>query len=227
MVGFKCMQVQAWVHAWSPWAAQSLHARPVACTRPRQAAWIVPIVFDCGYIQVKECIRTNYLASSHSFLQNELDSIVTIWNNHTIRKSRRNLPSGRPNVMYQEPSLYNTRSYITPMHPVELGQHRELCTARSSIPCDEDMYDLCCCLMAQNNWQPSNTANGAVEMYLNLRELMRNALHIWHTPPPSPYVDVFLLNTTVVIFWMCVLLVFHAKLRCKYSAVLAYYQWLN
>jgi hypothetical protein len=44
-----------------------------------------------------------------------------------------------------------------------------------------------------------------VEMYLNLRELMRNALHIWHTPPPpSPYVDVFLLNTTVVIFWMCV-----------------------
>jgi len=111
-------------------------------------------------------------------LQNELDSMATIWNNHAIRESRRNLPSGRPNVMYELPCLYNTRSYITQMTQAELQQYRNLSTPRSSIPCDENMHELCCHIMSNNHLRLPDTTEEAVDLYLHLRNTIRNALSI-------------------------------------------------
>jgi len=40
---------------------------------------------------------------------------------------------------------------------------------RSSIPCDTDMFELCCEVMADENLEPPTTFDEAVNVYLLLR----------------------------------------------------------
>ncbi|ELT92160.1 hypothetical protein CAPTEDRAFT_215021 [Capitella teleta] len=67
-------------------------------------------------------------------LQNELDAMLLSWNNHVIRKTRRGLPSGRPSVMYEFPSLYGVRSYQTDIRSGELENHEILCFCELAFP---------------------------------------------------------------------------------------------
>ncbi len=59
----------------------------------------------------RQCIRYVYL----DLLRQELQGVMTMWNTHAIRSYRRCLPSGKPDVMFYLPQIYDTRSYKKPV----------------------------------------------------------------------------------------------------------------
>ncbi len=126
----------------------------------------------CGLISIR-------LIMDLRFLQAELDATFQVWNNHNIRKTRRGLPSGKPTIMFEVPSLYGTRSYLTEVVQNEIDAARQLCSFRQAMPCDNDVYELCCHVMSQNGLQYPriNVHNDNINVYLQLRHILRNMLN--------------------------------------------------
>lgn len=108
----------------------------------------------------------------------ELDRTTEVWNGHVIRVSRRGLPSGRPNIMMEAPFLYGTRSYLNNITQQEIDDSKNICEFRKAIPCDEDMYNLCCNSMRENNLDYPNSCEEAIQLYFTLRVLIRNQLGV-------------------------------------------------
>jgi len=110
--------------------------------------------------------------------QSELDVTARVWNSHVIRQSKRGLPSGRPTVMFEVPSLYGTSSYLNTISEQELNACVQLCSFRSAIPCDTDMYTLCCQTLRQHQLAYPDTPDQAMHAYCTLRQSIRNLLNL-------------------------------------------------
>ena len=110
--------------------------------------------------------------------QDDLDKVAAVWNRHRIRSSNRGLPSGRPCVMYEVPIIYNTHSYLVPITEQELRVHRDRCTFRKAIPCDEDVFKLSCSLLAASNQFLPKSADEAKDLYLKLQMEARQLLQV-------------------------------------------------
>ena len=110
-------------------------------------------------------------------LQDELDSTVKTWNNHVIRPSRNpNVPSGRPNIMYEVPRIYLTYDYKQNVDVNELNACQNECLSRSTFPCDEDVYNVCIFLMQDRSLNmPTNPYNG-VDLFMHLRDSVKELL---------------------------------------------------
>lgn len=67
-------------------------------------------VIDVSLTMVRECIRFCYL----DLLRAELNLIRIKWNTHNLRPSTGNelSPSGKPDVIFHFPEIYNTESYL-------------------------------------------------------------------------------------------------------------------
>lgn len=72
-----------------------------------------------------QCIRFCFMP----LLQAELNSIVKQWNTHHITTSASCItPSGKPDVMYYLPGMYNTIDYTKPFNDVDLNIMEEVMT---------------------------------------------------------------------------------------------------
>ena len=103
---------------------------------------------------------------------------LDVWNNHKIRKNKGGLPSGRPVVMLEVPALYGTSSQLIPLATDELDSVEDQCTHRSVIPCDEDVYKMCCCLMGSHGYSVPNNPKSGLDLYFFLRSSLREMLGI-------------------------------------------------
>lgn len=116
------------------------------------------------------------LYSTILFFQAELDKVVELWNSHRIRPSKnRNVPSGRPVVMYTcGERLYGVenRLHRTPLHTIHVCL--EQCTVKGSVPCDETVFALCCLLMEEHDRQKPDCGEEAVLLY----QFLRNAINV-------------------------------------------------
>uniref|UniRef100_X2A7L6 Secreted protein n=1 Tax=Capitella teleta TaxID=283909 RepID=X2A7L6_CAPTE len=65
------------------------------------------------------------------------------------RPELRGNPSGRPSVMYEFPSLYGARSNQTDIISGELENQEDLVLMRTSVPADDDMFQICCHTVAE------------------------------------------------------------------------------
>lgn len=94
-----------------------------------------------------------------------------MWNLHEVRKSRNDqLQFGRPISLYTLPELYETRDYRQLTNEIYVQACKEECVFKTEIPCDKDVYELCCHLIRKNGWQKANDAISARELYIQLRE---------------------------------------------------------
>ena len=121
--------------------------------------------------------------------QDELDDTAQTWNAHTIRPSRNtNVPSGRPNIMYAIPQLYN-RDYLCPVQSEHLGVCKTECIFREPIPCDRDVYSLCNDIMVESHLHLPEDPYQAVNLYMHLRGVITTALQMLPTvfTHPLPY----------------------------------------
>lgn len=125
--------------------------------------------FDGGFVDIN-LLRYCFL----HIIQDELDSVKDVWNDHIIRPSRNTRgPSGRPNVMYSLPDLYQTRNFLFDVPQNEIVLCKEECILRSNVPCDQDVYEMCNILLDRNGYiYPSDLGTGKT-LYLNLRRDFR------------------------------------------------------
>ena len=111
------------------------------------------------------------------FNQDELDDTALTWNAHVIRPSRNlNVPSGRPNVMYAVPELYQATDHLCPVEESHTEACATECTFRQPITCDPDVYQLCNILMAESQLNVPGDPYQALNLYMHLREAITAAL---------------------------------------------------
>lgn len=106
-------------------------------------------------------------------LQEDLNEIRDVWNAHRIRTSKNtNVPSGIPEVMYLAPHLWGAEDLIIPFND-DLTTCKESCKFLTSVPCDEDMFDLCTIIMEESGLEFPTSRSQALELYLSLRDIVR------------------------------------------------------
>lgn len=101
------------------------------------------------------------------------------WNTHKIRSTRNSRsPIGRPLMMFQVPSLYGAANYLVPVPSNLINCLDEECVFLGTS-CNKDVEDLCQELVLENNYNSScNDPYDAVKLYVNLREIVYNALSL-------------------------------------------------
>ena len=64
---------------------------------------------------------------------------------------------------------------MCPITNVDIDVCKEDCTFRSPYPCDRDVHELCCILMAENHVELSADPFDSVNLYMFLRDnILRN-----------------------------------------------------
>lgn len=109
----------------------------------------------------------------HFFLQEDLNEIRHVWNAHRIRPSTNaNVPAGIPNIMYTAPHLWGADDLLVPFSE-DLPTCKESCKFLTSVPCDEDMFDLCTIIMEESGMGFPMSRSQALDLYLSLRDIIR------------------------------------------------------
>lgn len=104
-------------------------------------------------------------------MQEELDEVVNTWNSHKIRpRTSGDVASARPVVMYSFPELHSAVDRLKPVSMEEVSVCMEECTPKGQFPCDETVFELCCLLMEENEWDAPADALAAADLYIMLRE---------------------------------------------------------
>jgi len=75
--------------------------------------------------------------------------------------------------MFEIPALYNTISQLIPISRDDLQPVLGMCADRSVIPCDEDIFYLCCHLMSVNGLQVPLNVDTGLEIYVFLRNAIK------------------------------------------------------
>ena len=125
-----------------------------------------------GYDQVSQLVELfiNTAYATFVFLQSELDENVETWNTHNIRATRQGNPSGRPDVMYFAPHLWDASDQLHHVSQHDIDTCWNQATVRDNIPCDEDMYDICMRIIIRDNLDfPTDDPYDALALYRHLR----------------------------------------------------------
>lgn len=79
--------------------------------------------------------------------------------------------------MYTTPELWDAEECAMPVDEGELGMLKERCIFRSSVVCDEDVFDLCMIHIEEHNLQfPRQNPMDAIDLYLTLRNAIKTQL---------------------------------------------------
>lgn len=110
-------------------------------------------------------------------LQDALDDTARVWDSHLIRPSKNpNVPSGRPSVMFQVPSLYRTQDFLNSVDDEDVSLCKLEYEHRTLYPCDRDVYDMCMLVMQEERIDHPSSPEDGIELFLKLREHINDAL---------------------------------------------------
>lgn len=97
-----------------------------------------------------------------------------MWNNHRIRRSRgTSIASGRPNLLYDHPELFRAVDCLEAADTDDYSTCLDECIPRSSCPCDQDIFNLCCHLMQEEHISMPHSIEEALTVYISIRDLIR------------------------------------------------------
>lgn len=106
-----------------------------------------------------------------------MDQVAIEWNTHKIASSRnRTSPVGKPIVMYNNPELYDTEDYRVFVTDEEALACLEECKFMNRPCFDIDIYELAVIIMEEHNLELPTTADDAITLYINLRQLFLELL---------------------------------------------------
>ena len=113
-------------------------------------------------------------------LYEELNEVVSTWNNHRIRRVHNSRsPHGRPSILHAVPHLYGGRDCLHHLDLARVQVCLEEC-AFKDFPCDEDVFHSCVELMSEYNLTLTNDVFETVNLYIELRQLINNELDLDH-----------------------------------------------
>lgn len=79
--------------------------------------------------------------------------------------------------MYQIPSLYGARTYLTRIPDFVLDTITPECVFHK-YPCDKDFYELCNILLIENQLTRKYDPFEAVDLYIRLRQILKELFNI-------------------------------------------------
>ena len=77
--------------------------------------------------------------------------MAAVWGNHCIRPSRDNVASGHPRQMYSAPALWDAEDQLCAVSDNDVSACLEEAVLRSTVPCAEDVYEICTNIMRRDN----------------------------------------------------------------------------
>lgn len=86
------------------------------------------------------------------------------------------LAHGRPVMMFNVPETYGTQDYLVPVDDDKVKMCEDHCTFKSELPCDEDIFEMCCILMEESGLSLPHDPDEAVSLYKTLRRNLLQAL---------------------------------------------------
>ena len=109
--------------------------------------------------------------------QNTLDDICSIWNRHRIRPYRQGISRcGRPFLLYHMPRAYGSADYGTKINEIEVDICESELETIPHYPCSKLMEELCTCIMDENNITMPEDTESLRDLYIFLREDIRENL---------------------------------------------------
>ncbi|XP_062422189.1 uncharacterized protein LOC134102881 [Pungitius pungitius] len=110
-------------------------------------------------------------------IQEELNEVILTWNSHRVRRVHNSRsPHGRPSILHAVPQLFGGRDCL---HHVDL-ENVQVCLEEcvfKDFPCDEDVFHICVDLMSEYNLKLNNDVFETVNLYIELRHLIKNELN--------------------------------------------------
>lgn len=128
--------------------------------------------FTCGNPMHIECLRFCFMA----ILQRDLDHIRKDWNTHNIRHQSKNVvecPSGKPDIMFFNPELYDAVDYKFPVEIDDIEAMKNFCELPNKFGCREDTLAHLMDLMRQGGKSIPCETEEAVELFLWILQQLR------------------------------------------------------
>lgn len=105
-----------------------------------------------------------------------MNTVVREWNSHRIRKTKNSVaPAGRPIVMFDLPELYDTQDYLLHLNDEDVAAWETEC-AFPTLPCDEDIFELCNIILVEKNLLKNSDPYDTVLLYISLRKVLISLL---------------------------------------------------
>ncbi|XP_048588204.1 uncharacterized protein LOC116615414 isoform X1 [Nematostella vectensis] len=134
---------------------------------------------DRGLFDDNDLVQCSSLKFCYQgLIQDELDKVVKHWNTHRIRPyHNQETPPGRPDVLYNLPSLQGTQDYKSCIDLDDATFLAEkLCKKPNAFGCTEEFSDMFKMLMEEHNLQMPNDVVEAEDLYVNLIHLTEASL---------------------------------------------------
>ncbi len=99
-----------------------------------------------------------------------MDQVAEHWNSHTIRPTKnRNVPNGRPMMMYSLPEFFGAANHIYEVRNDQLDISEGECIMEHTM-CDETVLELCNLILSRHSISKPQSASDLTELYLYLRD---------------------------------------------------------
>ena len=87
-----------------------------------------------------------------------------------MRRNRRaNQPGARPSLLYTLPEMAGAEDHKVPVPQQELDICQTESTEKDEYPCERNVFDICCILMAENDWAAPQNGYEAAALYIKLK----------------------------------------------------------
>ena len=80
--------------------------------------------------------------------------------------------AGRPLLLYTLPQLFGAEDKLVAVNRRQLVDCQAESTPKGEYPCDTEVFQLCCILMVENDWDAPTTGYEAAELYRLLRDII-------------------------------------------------------
>lgn len=96
--------------------------------------------------------------------------MIQEWNTHLIRRNvQSSCPSGKPDVIFNFPEIYNSRHYQIKVQEQHLQHCREACLFLDCLCADRDIQDLCGILSIELDINKPTDPLDALSQYVTIR----------------------------------------------------------
>ena len=79
-------------------------------------------------------------------------------------------------MLYMLPQLLGGEDKLVAVDMEELADCHAESSPKGEYPCDKELFDLCCILMIENEWDAPRDGHEAAELYLCLRDTIHNEM---------------------------------------------------
>jgi len=81
-------------------------------------------------------------------------------------------------LLYSIPELHKVEDRLIAVNRDDACECETGCVYKDKYPCNPDIFEISCILMEENNWVPPSNGYEAARLYKNLRNQIRNDLHL-------------------------------------------------